>query len=216
MNVVFGFDPGGAAQFGWAVLECSKSLPLRVRAAGVANHAQQSVRSAMAVTRADDCVVAAGIDSPLYWTPSGERESDRLVRDIVLRAGGRALSGGTVQHPNSLRGACVVQGPIAALLIRQKLLGLPLTESHPKALLWALRLASESRATKTIFLSDLDHLVVGPEGAVEHERDAMLGGFTAWSMVTRAEGWTDLVLTERNPLFFTTVPVSYWFPSAID
>jgi hypothetical protein len=213
MDVVLGFDPGGVSQFGWAILECSKVLPLRVRASGVANNAQQAVGATLAELHARDHVMAAGIDSPLYWTPTGERESDRRIRDIIRRAGARSAAGGTIQHPNCLQGACVVQGPIAALLLRSRMLGLPLTESHPKALLWALGLASESRRPKTIFLSDLSHLAGGSSGGTEHERDAVLGGFAAWSMVVRAEGWTDFISMEREPLFFTTEPVAYWFPS---
>jgi hypothetical protein len=213
MDVILGFDPGGVAQFGWAVLECSEALPLRVRASGVANHAQQAVGSALATVREGDGVAAAGIDSPLYWTSSGAREADRYVREVVRRAGAKSNAGGTVQHPNSLKGACVVQGPTAALLLRSRLPGIPLTESHPKALLWALGFASETRSTKTILLSDLNRFVSSSAGASEHERDAILGGVAAWSMWSRAEGWVDLVLTEREPLFFTPEPVCYWFPS---
>lgn len=213
MDIILGFDPGGAAQFGWAALECSGALPLRVRAAGVANHAEQAVDSALAVLSPQDRVVAAGIDSPLYWTPSGVRESDRRVRDIVRRAGARSSAGGTVQHPNCLQGACVVQGPTAALLLRRRVPGITLTESHPKALLWALRIASESRKPAAISLLDLSHLAEGSAGGTEHERDAVLGGLAAWFMVTGAAGWGNLVLAEREPLFFTPEPVCYWFPS---
>lgn len=213
MDVVLGFDPGGAAQFGWAALECSPALPLRVRAAGVANHAGQAVDSALAALSPQDCAVAAGIDSPLYWTPSGVRESDRRVRDLVRRAGARSAAGGIVQHPNCLQGACVVQGPTAALLLRRRVPGIPLTESHPKALLWDLRIASESRRPAAVSLSDLSHLAEVSVGGTEHERDAVLGGIAAWCMVTRAAGWVDLVSAEEEPLFFTSEPVGYWFPS---
>lgn len=213
MDVVLGFDPGGAAQFGWAALECSHALPLRVRAAGVANHAGQAVDSALAVLSPQEHAVAAGIDSPLFWTSSGVRESDLRVRDLVRRAGARSAAGGTVQHPNCLRGACVVQGPTAALLLRRRVPGIPLTESHPKALLWALHIASESHRPEAVSLSDLSHLVQGSAGGTEHERDAVLGGFAAWCMVTRAAGWVDLVSAEGEPLFFTSEPVGYWFPS---
>lgn len=216
MDIILGFDPGGANQFGWAVLEHSPTMPLRVCATGVTNHALQAVNAALALKQADDHLIAAGIDSPLYWTPSGERMSDLHVRDIIRRAGARSAAGGTVQHPNCLRGACVIQGPTAALLLRRSIPGIPLTESHPKALLWALGLASESHRPNTISASRFGHLVVGSIGTTEHERDAVLGGLAAWGMMTRAEGWSDLVSTEREPLFFTSEPVSYWFPAVID
>jgi hypothetical protein len=215
MDIVLGYDPGGAAQFGWAALEYSNALPLRVRATAVANHAQQAVEDSLRVVSGGDRVVAAGIDSPLYWTASGVRESDRRVRDIIRRAGARSSAGGTVQHPNCLQGACVVQGPTAAMLLRRELPGLPLTESHPKALLWALGLAIESRRPAAITLSDLGNMIVGSAGATEHERDAVLGGYAAWCMVAQTEGWSDLVPTESDPLFFTSEPVNYWFPSFV-
>jgi hypothetical protein len=215
MDIVLGFDPGGAAQFGWAVLECLKTTPLSVRATGVASHAQQAVDDSLRILSAGDRVVAAGIDSPLYWTPSGVRESDRHIRNIIRRAGARSVAGGTVQHPNCLQGACVVQGPTAALLLRRRIAGLPLTESHPKALLWALGLATESHRPAAISLLDLSHLAKGSAGGTEHERDAVLGGFAAWCMVTGIKGWSDLVLSETEPLFFTSEPVRYWFPSAV-
>jgi hypothetical protein len=214
MDIILGFDPGGVNQFGWAVLEYSQTVPLHVRATEVANHALQAVNAALALLQADDHLIAAGIDSPLYWTPSGERMSDLRVRDIIRRVGARSAAGGTVQHPNCLRGACVVQGPTAALLLRRRVPGIPLTESHPKALLWALGLASKSNRPNMISASYLRDFVAGSIGATEHERDAVLGGLAAWGMVTRAAGWYDLVSAEREPLFFTSEPVGYWFPSA--
>jgi hypothetical protein len=212
MDVLLGFDPGGARQFGWAVLNFSVTGALEVRATGVGSHAAQAVDAALTQVRRGESVRAAGIDSPLYWTPSGERAADVYVREVVRRRGAGSSAGGTVQHPNCLQGACVIQGPTAALLLRDRLHELPLTESHPKALLWALGMASAARRPAEVSRVDVATIVRGTVGSTEHERDAVLGGYAAWGMVSQAPGWRDLVLDEKYPLFFTSTPVSYWFP----
>lgn len=212
MDVLLGFDPGGRRQFGWAALELTLDLPLRVRATGVSDDAAQAVAAALERVEPGERLRAAGIDAPLFWTPSGERGADLRVRAILRARGAGSTAGGTVQHPNCLQGACVVQGPTAALLLRRHDAELPLTESHPKALLWALGLATPARRPNAVGTADIGDLARGRIGASEHERDAVLGGYAAWAMVTGADGWEDLVLGERDPLFFTRAPVGYWFP----
>ena len=217
VELILGFDPGGDGadgKFGWGVAENSQSAPVWVRTTGAARHAEAAVKAALALVGPEDQVVAAGIDSPLYWTATGERRADLKLRDGIRLLGAGSSSGGIVQHPNSLKGACVVQGPITALLLRRAFPNLPLTESHPKALLWALGLASICLQTRAITASRLCQFVNGSIGASENERDAVLGAFAAWAMVKRLPGWSDLVGLENDPLFFTSDRVSYWFPSA--
>jgi hypothetical protein len=211
-DVLLGFDPGGTRQFGWAILEHRNQLPLNVRSSGTADHAEGAVTAAVSLLDPNDRVLAAGIDSPLYWSPSGERRSDVMIRDIVRRRGAASAAGGTVQHPNCLQGACVVQGPTSALLLRRRFPNLPLTESHPKALLYGLGFASAQQKPATIEFTALRDFVAGRLGSSEHERDAALGALAAWAMITGSAGWSDLVRLEEDALFFTDSPVSYWFP----
>jgi hypothetical protein len=70
------------------------------------------------------------IDCPLWW--SSARSSDRLA-DKWLRAQG--VPSGTVQTANSLRGAALVQGMMFAFRARERYIGVPITEAHPKPLL---------------------------------------------------------------------------------
>ena len=121
----------------------------RLRAAGSACHAENAVAAACAKLETGDRVIAAGIDSPMYWTPSGLREAEAIVRD-AMRSRGAPNVGGTVQHPNSLRGAVVVQGPTTAILLRQRFPGMPITEAHPKALVWLVRIATISRQPRDL------------------------------------------------------------------
>ena len=188
--------------------------PVRVRTTGAERHAEAAVTAALNHVRPKDQVVAAAIDSPLYWTATGERVADVKIRNDICQLGAGSSAGGTVQHPNCLQGACVVQGPIAALLLRREFPNLPLTESHPKALLWALEIASVRLKPKAITTSHLGRFVHGSIGSSEDERDAVLGALAAWHMVKRSPGWSDLVALENDPLFFTSDSVSYWFPIA--
>jgi hypothetical protein len=58
--------------------------------------------------------VAAGIDALLFWTPTGTRKVDAMVRD-VLRACKATSPGGTVQQLNSLRGPFTGMTPVGAI-----------------------------------------------------------------------------------------------------
>jgi hypothetical protein len=57
-------------------------------------------------------------------------------------------------------------------------------------------------------------IVQGDIGESEDERDAVLGSFAAWGMMTRQPGWSNLVLNEEDPMFFTPGKTDYWFPIA--
>lgn len=202
MTFLLGFDPGGVSQFGWAVLAVTSTGRPSRHATGLSSNASEAVQAALAAVPGGSPALAAGIDSPMYWTPTGVREADLRVRSAVHAAGCRS-PGGTVQHPNSLRGACVVQGPTVALLLRRSLPHLPITEAHPKALLFAL----SGDPGVADLLTEL-----GP--CTEHERDAALGAFAAWALTTQPTTWEDLVAREADPLHLVSPPVSYWFPRA--
>jgi hypothetical protein len=217
MELILGFDPGGnasGARFGWAVAENSEEVPVRVVATGTSAHAEGAVSAAFGCVAGDDRVVAVGVDSPMYWTPTGERKADLKLREILRERGAGSSAGGTVQHLNSLQGACLVQGPIAASLVRRRFPDIALTESHPKALLWALRIASKDLKPASISATQLSGLLRGPIGESEDERDAVLGAFVAWGMVTRQSGWSDLVAIEDDPIFLACGKAEYWFPTA--
>jgi hypothetical protein len=115
----------------------------------------------------------------------------------VCSAGGQS---GTVSHVNSLRGACLVQGVLIARLSRERWPEVPITESHPKAL---LRLSAQARE----FAAGSDLQSIG-----EHGRDAALGAYAAHAMVAQSEGWHNLVTQERAPFFPGGSNVAYWFP----
>jgi hypothetical protein len=193
VSILLGFDPGGVNAFGWCVARDSAQLPPSVLATGVVSNARAAVAAALAAVPHGEVVLAAGIDAPLLWARSGSRHSDRFVRQAIARAGAPHPAG-TVQDMNSLRGACLAQGILAALELREAISLLPLTEAHPKALRWLCPHAAAVVARS------------------EHERDAVIGAFTAWALIHKPPDWCDLY-AEEVP-FYTPLapPLSYFMP----
>jgi len=180
-------------------------------ASGVANNAREAVRGALnASGRAS--IDAAAIDGPLFWSHYSDRVADKVVRDGLKHR--RAPSpAGTVQTVNSLRGACLAQGILAATALRDAAPGIAISESHPKALLWLLGVATAQRPTATIRATDLRRWIATPSAfPSEHERDAALGVLSALAMVSRPDGWTDLAALEANVYRPVDDPLGYWMP----
>jgi len=210
--LLVGLDPGGARAFGWCVVEDGLRLPLHVRASGVADDARAAVHAVEQVAAGVD-VVAAGIDAPMFWATSGDRFVDKYVRTTICKLG---ASGGTVGHVSSLRGACLVQGMVAAMLLRQKNPKLLVTEAHPKAALWMLGDARKTRKVSGITAKALTkYFDVGThEVATDHERDAAVGALTAWAMLHRAPGWEDIRGRDPDAVSPLVDPLGYWMPVA--
>ena len=213
MNYYLGFDPGGDRKFGWCACSPSSDGGLQLIAAGNASHAKGAFDAALAAVPNNKSPTAAGIDAPLYWVADGGRRSDSIVRDAIGRAGAPNRSG-TVQHFNSLQGSCVIQGMLLAKLLRSRYPALPVTEAHPKALLWLLGLASTDRPANTITAEAVCSFEGRqfPRGLSEHARDAVLGAITAKAMATKESGWTDLLPTDNDAVRAVEGPLGYWMP----
>ncbi len=210
--IIVGFDPGGINQFGWCLTETSKEGRLKVLDCGLESHAAGAVDTILKHIPARSEIMAVGIDSPLYWNPSGSRNADKLIRRAMRQRGASNVSG-TVQEVNSLRGACLSQGIMTAHhLMRQHKPNVRITESHPKALLWLLGYASPARKVRNISIADLGDRVIGMSRETsDHERDAVLGAITANAMVTGQEDWRELRNDERDA-FEPVSEVEYWMP----
>jgi hypothetical protein len=193
-----GFDPGGEKAFGWAVLEAAPG-GLLLLGGGVVTGATAAVASASALI--GEAPAAIGIDAPLFWISDGDRRADLKVRALVCGAGG---SPGTVNHVNSLRGACLVQGILAARLSHERWPDAIVTEAHPKAL---LRVSAAARD----FVSAPQFQSVG-----EHARDAALGAYAAHAVTERSHGWHNLAAQEHAVFFPAGNEVAYWFPQHRD
>jgi hypothetical protein len=209
--VILGFDPGGEKRFGWCVAERTNNGRLRLRAWDIASHAAGAVTAALREAGPFGKVEAAGIDSPLFWVADGDRKADKSIRSAMKRLGASSASG-TVQHINSLQGACLSQGIMTAYLLRRDLPDIRITESHPKALLWLLCVANRERSIAKVDISHLSDLIESESPRLsDHERDAALGALTALAMLDKRSGWRDLYHEEKNA-FTPVFPVEYWMP----
>lgn len=208
-DLILGLDPGGENRFGWCISEDTEYLPLSILHCGVASHAQGAIDAALRLGGADR-IAGTGIDSPLFWTPDGDRKVDKLLRQNIRRRGGPTT---TVMSVNSLQGACLVQGVLAGQLIRKRFSDARITEAHPKALLWLLGLANAATPVNDVYSSALSRFIVfGNSRISEHERDAALGAVTAWAMLHASKGWRDISKDESSAMHPWDTPVSYWMP----
>lgn len=135
IQILLGLDPGGTGNFGWCITQYTAVMPMTPLACGLTNNASQAIRYALDAIPEGSTLVSAGIDAPLFWSKTGHRNADLTVRHAIKQAGAPHVSG-TVQDINSLRGACLIQGMLAALELRERFPNLPITESHPKVVRW--------------------------------------------------------------------------------
>jgi Protein of unknown function (DUF429) len=194
MTFWFGCDPGGKNNFGVAKLYPSGTFETYNLSS--VDEVMQSI---------DELPLGVGIDCPLWWSSGegGGREADAWIRKNYK------LSGGQVQSVNSLKGAAVVQGILLAMKLREKYPTIKITESHPKALLKAIKLLDDN---DEVFRRKFE---LSGEFSSEHGRDALVAAVSA------REGFsgrwtTDLSLNttslEINPKKLWFGPVSYWWP----
>ena len=189
-TVWMGADPGGSDAFGVAIIV--EGGEVTTSCVSCADQA-----AAMISTRP----AGVGVDAPLWWSSgrSAEREADRWIRRTYR------IAAGTVQTPNSLRGAALVQGAMFVQRLREKFPGVPVTETHPKA--------------AAIALGGWDGLQIAalgcPAGVGEHERDAY------FSAVAAREGFSgkwvrDLSLmrseSEQDTTSYWLAPINYFWP----
>jgi len=189
-RVWVGADPGGAGAFGVAIIiEGGKATTRCV------SYADEAV--AMITVRP----AGVGVDAPLWWSSgrSAERDADRWIRKTY------GIASGTVQTPNSLRGAALVQGAMFVHRLREKFPGVPVTETHPKAVAIALGGWNGAHLKALGLCTSLG----------EHERDAYL------SAISAREGFSgrwvrDLSLarsqSEQDTSSYWLAPVHYFWP----
>ena len=193
-RIFLGFDPGAAMSFGWCALTISGSDQNPEIKTGTCSAAHETFAATAASI--NDKPSAVGINAPMYWSTGMERMADQILRGRVLSLGDKS---GTVSPVNSLSGACLAQGVMVAALCRERWSAIPVTESHPEALLLTCPEAK-------LFLSERDF-------NNEHERNAALAAYTAWAYDDQSDGWHDLRSFESDTYEpIPGPPPIYWFP----
>lgn len=197
-----GADPGGTGNFGLAFLDGASGDVSCQRVSSV-DEAVVSIEETCGKVKP----MGVGIDAPMWWSSeeASRREADKWIR---VRYG---IGAGTVQSPNSLRGAALVGGMMLAYRLRGEFPGIRITESHPKALLRAGGLA------------DIDSLDFARKFRIsvrsvpdnEHERDAAVAavcareGFSKRWPKDLAQGRHE---SEQDPLDYWLAPMHYFWP----
>jgi hypothetical protein len=75
-----------------------------------------------------------------------------------------------------------------------------------------MSIATDQRRVGSVSMNDLrEFLRCEATGTCEHERDAALGAFAAWAMLTKREGWKNL-LSDESDAFVPVPPIEYWMP----
>lgn len=191
-----GADPGGRGNFGIAILTDDGQSR-----ASCVDHADQAV--AFVREHIDGTPSGLGVDAPLWWASgrSGDRLADQWLRQRY------GLPGGEVQTTNSLRGAALVQGAMFVQRMRELYPTVPVTESHPKALLKAL--------TQDRWEAFALRFGLKPEIESDHERDALIAAVSAREGFERR--WprdlsTDRLSCEQDPQSYWLAHVHYFWP----
>ncbi|WP_160316355.1 DUF429 domain-containing protein [Roseovarius tolerans] len=197
----FGFDPGGKKAFGIAVINDHGV---------VATRTTSSVLEAISVAKSyllGEQPKGAGIDAPLWW--SAREGGGRLVDEKLRRR--YSISSGTIQSPNSLRGAVLTQGLLLVQKLREEFPDILISEAHPKALL---------RGPCRDGVDCLAGVQLGSYDASDddHERDAVLaalavreGGNGNWNVDISEKRFPE----EQDPKKYWASPVHYFWPETI-
>ena len=195
-KVWVGADPGGTGAFGVALVDGSGRTSCTT---------VSSVDAAVKAIAAAGTPLGVGIDAPMWWsaTAGGGRRADARLRKAYR------IHPGTVQSVNSLKGAALVGGALLASKVREAMPGVPVTESHPKALLLALGLDGSGFAARFGICAAWNDL---------HQRDAAIAavcareGFEGRWPIDLADDRDDL---EQDPRSYWLAPVSYFWPEWI-
>lgn len=191
-----GADPGGEGNFGIAIL--ADSHEPQTLSVDCADEALAFVRAHL-----DRMPAGVGVDAPLWWSSgrSGDRSADQWLRQRY------GLPGGEVQAANSLRGAALTQGAMFVQRMREIYPAVPVTESHPKALLKAL--------TQGNWKAFAGRFGLNTAISNDHERDALIAAVSA------REGFQgrwphDLSIkrlpAEQDPSSYWLAPIHYFWP----
>ena len=209
IDVVLGFDPGGRTgrKFGWCI--CQSELGhLRIYQTGRATNAENALTEVSNALPPSARVLASGIDAPMFWTNTGER----MVDDIIREAGrGIVCPIGAHQPPariswcpyplnvleiNSLWGACLAQGVLLGRLLHgSRRFDAPITETHPKALLCLLGICRAGLGQLVSGIEQIPCPTCRPDTdnpvqvandelcPAEDKEDAVLSAYAAWRML---------------------------------
>ncbi|MDA0661192.1 MAG: DUF429 domain-containing protein [Planctomycetota bacterium] len=180
-SIYLGYDPGGGGAHGVAAINGNNVVSDTLL---TAQHAIDWFRE---ICR-DREIIVLGVDTLTLWStgPSGWRPADR-----ALRATYPAVAN-SVTSSNSLYGAMPINGAVVMRMLAERVESLPITETHPKVLYFALtgNVYDYAEQSGTMIQSLTDW--IGEEEIninSEHAWDALISAYAARQWHTKA--WTD-------------------------
>ena len=211
---VLGYDPGGNAKHGVALLEVRRSRVVGCRTAILPTVHDVIEWFARELPVPGCCPLGIGIDTLTIWGTgrSGWRPADEWLRRQYRRVQRSVMS------PNTLSGAMSLNGMAVLVALREQWPDLRASETHPKVLYYGLTGNPHNwprhRRAMCNWLDDQLGVAVDIErGARDHAWDAALSAWAAWRGFTGAWGFdlhalpqsaTFPVLAPAGPSFF------YW------
>lgn len=204
---VAGYDPGGNADHGVAILTI-----LDERVTGVEHRCMNTAEDVISWLSQFTDLCTLGVDTLAAWSTgqSGFRPADRWLRAHYpsVRA--------SVVSPNGMYGSMALNGMSVLLALRAAMPNLPITETHPKVLYHALT------EQKYNFQLNRDRMIaalstwlgrpVAPD--TEHEWDALLSAWAGFQHLS-SRSWRDLhalPVSVGERVVFPCGPVVYVWP----
>lgn len=196
--VWIGADPGGEGSFGVALLYARGRV-----ITGTFSFVDEAIE--FACKGLTGTPAAIGIDAPLWWSSgkSGLRKADDWIRRQY------DLPSKNVQAVNSMWGSVLAQGMMFAARMRERFPEINITETHPKALIRAMR--------ADYWLGALRGCVtrVTLDSKPDHERDALISAIAArdgfggkWPRDLSIERFP----SEQDPSVTWLAPIHYFWP----
>ena len=206
MDFILRFDPGGRNRFGWSLCQTAGNELWRSKT-GWADAAQDAIdqgkgaiKALADATSGNPRILAAGIAAPMFWSNPGNRVVDEIIRKTLVANG--FPSGKQVAPFSPLM-------PYGALARRRAFCG----QVSPRNLqLEDYRDVSYSIALLATGFRQVGTIISLIGGLNDHEHDATIAGFAAWSMLKPPPGWRDLYQEEPSPVRPFDTPAGYRMP----
>ena len=204
---LIGYDPGGNACHGLAVLTLDSGI-----ATNLDITTQATAATVLEMIKNTPALLGLGVDTLSCWHtgPSGWRPADLWLRQRCKPVSNSVMS------PNGLAGSMGLNGMSVLIESRSQSGALPISETHPKVLYYALSnikydYAANARAMDA-FLSQ--RLSIPVETQNDHEWDAVL---SAYALLMGLSGqWAHDLHTLADDLPGHAVhpcgPTHYWWP----
>jgi hypothetical protein len=206
-GTILGYDPGGNKLHGVAVIAVSDGVVTKVNTLCC-----KTAEDVLQLADGIEDLIGVGVDTLSCWSTgqSGWRSADLWLRkkyDSIRKS---------IVSPNGLYGSMCLNGMSVLISLRQKKKSIPITETHPKVLFWALTRQKYDYEKNALGMDAklsewLDAKVCT---STDHEWDAAVSGYASINGI--AGIWTHDLLKElelgQARIVSPCGPVNYWWP----